>query len=118
MYAFDRLTAATVSAGVVDVARWEQFTPAADIPFGAMWYSVPPRHSSPRDRHPEAELSLVLTGTACIETPDGVVAVRAGSAFLLDADEPHTVHNPGDEPLVVFSAYWLSPQPARAVSNA
>jgi quercetin dioxygenase-like cupin family protein len=106
MHAFDRLTADTVSAGVVDVVRWEQFRPADGMPFQAMWYSVPPGQSSPRDRHPEAELSVVLAGTAFVETPDGVTAVQAGSAFLLDSDEPHTVHNPADVPLVVFSAYW------------
>jgi quercetin dioxygenase-like cupin family protein len=116
MHAFDRLTARTMSAGLVDVARWEQFDHADGLPFQAMWYVVPPGESSPRDRHPEAELSLVIAGTAWVETRPGIVAVDAGSAFLLEANEAHTIHNPADEPLIVFSAYWLATG-AMAVSH-
>ena len=39
-----------------------------------------------------------------------------GSAFLLDSEEAHVVHNRSTEaPLVVFSAYWM---PAAAGAGA
>jgi quercetin dioxygenase-like cupin family protein len=116
MRAFDRGTAANVPVGVVDVARWEQFDLNDTLPFGAMWYSIPPGEQSPRDCHPEAELSLVVSGTAWVETASGVVAVDTGSAFLLEGNEAHTVHNRSSELLVVFSAYWL-PAPATVATE-
>jgi mannose-6-phosphate isomerase-like protein (cupin superfamily) len=42
------------------------------------------------------------------------VDVPAGGAFLLDSGEKHLVHNrSADEPLVIFSAYWLPAAVAR-----
>lgn len=106
MRVFDRDSAILVRAGVVDVARWEQFD--VSLPFSAMWYTVPPGGSSPRDRHPEIELSVVLDGTAVVEVAGAdAVEVAAGSSFLLAGDEAHVVHNPSSRPLVVFSAYWM-----------
>lgn len=107
MRALDRVSSARVQVGVVDVGRWEQFGLDEVLPFQAMWYTVPAGESSPRDCHPEVELSLVVSGTAWVETATAAVAVGAGSAFLLDSDEAHTVHNRSAEVLVVFSAYWL-----------
>ena len=91
----------------VDVARWEQYSGIAAMPFQAMWYSVPPSTKAPFDRHPEIELSMVLRGTAVVETDSGTSTVEQGNGFLLAGGEGHTVANPSpDEPLLVFSAYW------------
>jgi mannose-6-phosphate isomerase-like protein (cupin superfamily) len=106
MRLFDRRTSHRTPTGDVDVARWEQYALGDTLPFDAMWYAVPPGTSSPRDCHPEPELSLVLRGTAWVEAGDRITAVASGSAFLLDSDEPHVVHNRSAEELVVFSAYW------------
>lgn len=93
--------------GAAQMCRWEQY--GAKLPFGSMWYSVPPAASTPRDQHPDTELSVVVQGTATVEAGGRLTDVSAGSAFLLDAAEPHIVHNRSrDEELVVFSAYWIS----------
>jgi quercetin dioxygenase-like cupin family protein len=108
MRAFDSTTADTYTVGDVEVARFEQFGTGELMPFGAMWYVVPPGSSSPVDNHPELELSLVVSGTALVQAGGEAVEVRQGSAFLLDPDEDHMVRNlSADEPLTVFSAYWM-----------
>jgi uncharacterized cupin superfamily protein len=95
--------------GSVTVARWEQYQIGDGVmPFGAMWYTVPPGTSSPRDCHPELELSIVLTGTASVEVGGTITEIQAGNAFLLDSEEAHIVHNrTADQPVVVFSGYWM-----------
>jgi mannose-6-phosphate isomerase-like protein (cupin superfamily) len=108
MRAFHRRTSVHDPVGAVSVARWQQFGIAPSMPFDAMWYSVPPGESSPVDVHPEREVSLVVSGIADVESGGRLTRVSTGDAFLLDGDEPHQVHNrSADEPLVVFSAYWM-----------
>jgi mannose-6-phosphate isomerase-like protein (cupin superfamily) len=108
MRTFDNTTADTYSVGAVDVMRWEQYELGELMPFGAMWYVVPPGESSPVDCHPERELSLVVSGCALVMAGEHSAEVAAGSAFLLEGDEDHMVVNrSGDHPLVVFSAYWM-----------
>jgi len=92
----------------VDVARWEQYSLDGELPFGAMWYSVPVGSTSPRDCHPELELSVVLHGTASVEASGKITDVSAGSAFLLDSGEAHIIHNrSGLNPVVIFTTYWM-----------
>lgn len=101
-------SAASSPVGVVDVARWEQYALQDTMPFQAMWYTVPPESSGPRDCHPEIELSIVVNGTASVEASGEVKDVPRGGAFLLDSEEAHIIHNrSADEPLIVFSAYWM-----------
>lgn len=101
-------TADSHPVGVVDVARWEQYGLDGTLPFQAMWYSVPPASSSPQDRHPEVELSVVVSGTASVETGGRVTDVAQGSCFLLDSEEAHVIHNrSADEPLRVFTTFWM-----------
>ena len=101
-------SAESYAVGVVDVARWDQFGLSDVLPFEAMWYTVAPSSSSPQDRHPEVELSVVISGTASVETGGQVVDVRPGSAFLLDSDEAHVIHNrSGEVPVTVFTTYWM-----------
>jgi mannose-6-phosphate isomerase-like protein (cupin superfamily) len=77
-----------------------------------MWYTVPPGASSVRDCHPEPELSIVVAGTGFVEVASGSTEVAVGSAFLLDSEEAHVIHNrTEDTPLTIFSAYWM-PLPA------
>ncbi|HEY0639712.1 MAG TPA: cupin domain-containing protein [Pseudonocardiaceae bacterium] len=99
----------------MDVARWEQYSLGGALPFQAMWYTVAPNSFSGRDQHPERELSVVISGTASIETvADGrITDIPAGDCFLFESREAHVIHNRTDEPLVVFSAYWM-PQAADA----
>ena len=94
--------------GVVDVARWEQYSLEDTLPFQAMWYTVPPESSSPQDCHPEVELSVVINGRAWVEASGQMTEVAPGSAFLLDSEEAHVIHNRSAEvPLTVFTTYWM-----------
>jgi quercetin dioxygenase-like cupin family protein len=105
---FDPTTTPITPVGSVDVARWDHFGLADVLPFQAMWYTVPTCDRSPRDRHPEVELSVVVAGTALVQSGDATQVVESGAAFLLESNEAHVVHNLSEhEPLVIFSAYWM-----------
>lgn len=113
MRTLDKGAADSYAVGDVEVTRWEQFALRELMPFDAMWYVVPPGSSSPIDCHPELELSLVVGGVALVHAGGEAAEVRTGGAFLLEGDEEHWVRNPSDdEPLVVFSAYWLASEDA------
>ena len=105
----------------VDVFRWDGYDGVDAMPFKAMWYEVPAGGKSPTDQHPEVELSIVVSGAAAVAV-DGAdpVEVPTGGAFLLNSDEAHVVYNRSDEqPLVVFSAYWMpSPSTVREAADA
>ena len=108
MRTFDSNSAESATVGPLEVARWEQYGLTGELPFGAMWYSVPAGSSSLRDCHPELELSIVVAGTASVESAGTVTEVPQGGAFLLDSDEAHIVHNNHQAgPLTIFSAYWM-----------
>lgn len=115
-------SAESYAIGVVDVARWEQYSLGNKLPFQAMWYTVPPDSSSPRDCHPEVELSVVISGTASVEASDAITDVAPGSCFLLESEEAHVIHNRStDVPLLVFTTYWMplaGDEPAVAVAAA
>jgi mannose-6-phosphate isomerase-like protein (cupin superfamily) len=101
-------SAESYAVGVVDVTRWEQFGLGDTLPFQAMWYSVPPGSSSPTDCHPEVELSVVVSGTASVETGGQVTDVPPGDCFLLDSGEAHVIHNrSAGTPLRIFTTFWL-----------
>jgi quercetin dioxygenase-like cupin family protein len=101
-------SAESYAVGVVDVARWEQYSLEDALPFQAMWYTVPPASSSPRDCHPEMELSIVINGTASVEAGGQFTEVAPGSAFLLDSGEAHVIHNrSAADPLLVFTTFWM-----------
>lgn len=108
MRTFETSSTEFAQVGPIEVARWEQYGITEALPFGAMWYSVPAGGSSVRDCHPEPELSIVISGHASVEAGGTTTDVAAGSAFLLDSDEAHIVHNrAADGPLMIFSAYWM-----------
>ena len=113
----DRTRARTQHAAGLRVTRWAQFDLEDQLPFQAMWYAVPPSGSTHQDRHPEAELSLVVTGTAAVEALGGVVEVRQGEAFLLPAGEPHVVHNRSATPSSSSSARTGSRPPPRPLTR-
>jgi len=101
-------SAESYAVGVVDVIRWDQFGLNDVLPFQAMWYTVPPLSSSPRDQHPELELSVVISGTASVETGGNTADVAQGAAFLLDSEEAHVIHNrSADVPLTIFTTFWM-----------
>ncbi|HTZ42486.1 MAG TPA: cupin domain-containing protein [Jatrophihabitans sp.] len=110
MRTFDTNRTEFKQVGPITVARWEEQYPIPDgeMPFGAMWYTVPPGSASVRDCHPELELSIVVAGTAHVETGGRITEVTAGNAFLLDSEEAHVIHNrAADQPVTIFSGYWM-----------
>ena len=108
MRVFDNTTADADWVADIEVARWEQYGVGNSMPFNAMWYTVRPGSTSPADRHPEVELSIVVQGSAVVSSDSGSVVVERGAAFLIESDETHTVENRSfATPLLVFSAYWM-----------
>lgn len=115
MRTFTSTTAESYLVADIKVVRWEQYGLGDAMPFNAMWYTVPPGSTSPADSHPELELSIVLDGRVTVSVDDCAADIEAGTAFLIEGGETHVVRNATDEPVVVFSAYWM---PARAGSDA
>jgi quercetin dioxygenase-like cupin family protein len=108
MRTFDLITGESLFVKDLRVVRWEQYELDRELPFQAMWYSVPPGSESPLDQHPERELSIVVAGTAHVLVGDAVHEIRQGNAFLLGSTEAHVVQNrSADQELTVFSAYWM-----------
>ncbi|GAA0615670.1 cupin domain-containing protein [Kribbella sandramycini] len=108
MRTFDLRTGEDSFVKDLRVVRWEQYGVDGDLPFQAMWYSVPPGSESPLDQHPELELSLVVAGTAHVLTGGVEYEVQQGNAFLLSSTEAHVVQNRSESTeLTVFSAYWM-----------
>lgn len=102
------------------IGRWTQYPGLDGLPFGAMWYVVPPGEESPRDCHPEVELAVVVQGAGRFASERGdTVDAPLGTAVLLDSEEPHVVHNASsDEPLVVMSVYWMPGEEPRSAAGA
>jgi len=108
MRTFDNTTADTEAVADCTMARWVQYGLGDRMPFQAMWYVVPPGSSTPLDCHPELELSIVVSGSGVVGCGDDSAEVGPGIAFLLESEEDHTVRNNSpDQPLIVFSAYWM-----------
>ena len=108
MRTFDLSTGTDLYVKDIRVVRWEQYALERELPFQAMWYTVPPGSESPVDQHPELELSVVVGGTAHVVAGDHEYDVQQGDAFLLSSTEEHVVQNRSAEvPLTIFSAYWM-----------
>lgn len=123
MRTFDLSSGDSQFVNDIRVVRWEQYKLGRQMPFQAMWYSVPPGSESPLDQHPELELSVVAAGTAHVLVGDAVHEIRQGSAFLMSSTEAHVVQNrSADELLTIFSAYWMpvdaGEPPIEALSTA
>jgi quercetin dioxygenase-like cupin family protein len=119
MRSFVMDSAESFNSGGVDVSRWEQYSLGDALPFGAMWYSVPAGATSPRDCHPELELSVVLHGKASVEASGEITDVSAGSAFLLESGEAHIIHNrSGLNPVLIFTMYWMPREEGNQDSGA
>jgi quercetin dioxygenase-like cupin family protein len=93
----------------ITVGRWTQYQTTGELPFGAMWCVVPPGGHSNVDQHPDRELFVVVRGSGEVRVPGGPgQPAPAGSAVLMEAQEPHVLVNLSDtEPLVALSLYWI-----------
>jgi mannose-6-phosphate isomerase-like protein (cupin superfamily) len=94
--------------GVVDVFPLDNYPVGHRLPFGSLWYTLPPNSTSKQDCHPEVEMSIVVSGTASVEASGEITEVATGGIFLLDPEEAHIIHNrSADRPLMVFTTYWM-----------
>jgi len=101
-------TAALSAEYNIEIGRWKQYGDLGKLPFDAMWCVVPPGSSSARDSHPEVELSVVVGGEAEYEGTSERISAAAGTAILLNSNEPHIIHNRSPEqPLQILSIYWM-----------
>lgn len=95
--------------GVVDIFPLEDYPVGHTLPFGCLWYSLPPNSTAKEDTHVSVEMSIVVSGTAWVEASGEITEVGPGGIFLLDSWEGHILHNRSpDEPLLVFTTYWKS----------
>src|SRR3982074_3022513 len=96
MRIFDKQTADTYMVGNIEVVRWEQYGLGDSLPFGGMWYTVPPGSISPPDCHPDIEISFVISGSAAVETTGPLVGAprcvskAAGSRSFRSRPPPQT----------------------------
>ncbi|MGA1846751.1 cupin domain-containing protein [Deferribacter abyssi] len=61
----------------------------------------PPKHSSPKHKHPNAQILIVLEGKLAVWTEkDGEVILDKYDTVYIERDEEHIVTNPLDEPSV------------------
>lgn len=86
-------------------------------PFEASRWSLAPGFTSDWDEHDVVELWFVSTGTGIVSHGEVTVRVRAGDAVYMPSRTRHRVHNDGDEPITLFSAWW-SPTVSEAGSSA
>src|SRR4030095_10399108 len=91
----------------IQIGRWTQYAGVDGLPFGAVWCVSPPGGRSDLDCHPERELQVVVGGSGVVESDGATLDAPLGSAVLLDSNERHVVHNPGEQPLVLLSVYWM-----------
>lgn len=95
------------SIGVVDLFPLDDYPVGHKLPFGCLWYTLPPKSTSNEDFHVSVEMSIVVNGTAWVEASGEITEVAAGGVFLLDSWERHTIHNrSADQPLMIFTTYW------------
>jgi mannose-6-phosphate isomerase-like protein (cupin superfamily) len=95
--------------GVVDIFPLDDYPVGHKLPFGCLWYTLPPNSTSKEDSHVSVEMSIVVSGTAWVEASGEITEVGAGGIFLLDSWEGHIIHNrSADQPLMVFTTYWQS----------
>jgi mannose-6-phosphate isomerase-like protein (cupin superfamily) len=79
---------------------------AADWPFEASRFEVPPGRTNELDVHDVAELWLVRTGTGTVRSGDTTLDVGPGEMVYLPSRVPHRVTNTGTQPLRLFSVWW------------
>jgi len=73
-------------------------------PFDLEWNRVPPgKRAFPYHAHSaQWELYLIISGKGSVRHKDGTTEVVAGDSFIFKPDEPHQLHNSGEEDLIYY----------------
>lgn len=58
------------------------------------YFVKPPKHSSPKHHHPNAQILYVLKGQLIVETDDEKVILDVNDSVFLEGNEIHKVINP------------------------
>lgn len=89
------------------VEEVDQATPgAADWPFKASRFEVPPGATTERDQHEVAELWLVGSGHGTVASDGTEMVVGPGDMVFFAGRVPHQITNTGREQLRLFSVWW------------
>lgn len=79
-------------------------------PAGARWtttYEIAPGASNQVERHAEAELWVIVGGSALVEVAGQITRVEAGYTVIFEPMESHVAHNDSaDRPLFIAAARW------------
>jgi len=74
--------------------------------FSGSRFSVEPGARTPVDQHAVAEIWMVADGAGELEYDGRTVALEAGQVVYFAPFKPHSLHNTGDAPMMVFSIWW------------
>jgi quercetin dioxygenase-like cupin family protein len=91
----------------IQIGRWTQYAGLPDMPFGAMWFTIPAGGRSRLDVHPETELAVVVSGEATFCAGDEELTAPAGTAVVLRPQEEHVVRAGPAGDVKVLSLYWM-----------
>jgi len=57
----------------------------------------PPKHSSPKHSHPNAQILYVLKGQLAVKTKNNKAILNVNDSVFIDGDEQHVISNPTEE---------------------
>ena len=97
---------AGITYGEFDLAQLD----AEAAPFQAALLRVASQCNTPVDRHAVRECWYVATGTGTLSYDGGQYPIQSQQLLFFESHHPHSVHNTGDEDLIIFSLWWPPPE--------
>jgi mannose-6-phosphate isomerase-like protein (cupin superfamily) len=82
---------------------------AAQWPFTAARFEVPPGATTELDVHDVVELWMVRSGTGAVVSGDTTMDVAPGAMVYFASRVPHRITNTGTDHLQLFSVWWRGP---------
>jgi quercetin dioxygenase-like cupin family protein len=101
---------------------WRRVSLCSEEDISVERFIKPPGHASPRHKHPNAQVLVVLKGRLCVMTDtDGEQELGEGDAVYIPGEEPHVVKNPLDRECVGIDIFvpgrgfdfWIRQKQAR-----
>jgi quercetin dioxygenase-like cupin family protein len=81
-------------------ADWKRTSLCVQPDISIEHFIKPPRHSSPKHEHTNAQVLVVLEGKITVVTDSDEQTLDAGDAVYIPGSESHVVSNPLDTPSV------------------
>ena len=79
---------------------WKRVSLCNESDISVEHFIKPPKHSSPKHDHPNAQVLIVLEGKLTITTDSQEETLDIGDCVYIPGDESHIVTNPLDTPSV------------------